>query len=101
MQILKHRRIRAGSNQYNLMRGRRVEIRRAELSDWDAIWEIWHAVVADGTTLVYAPDTSKEEAFPLWMTPPAVPYVAVEGAQIVGSYIIKPNQPGLGSIPFK
>ena len=74
-----------------------MEIRRAELSDWDAIWEIWHAVVADGTTYVYAPETSKEEAFALWMTAPAVPYVAVEGRQVVGSYLIKPNQPGLGS----
>jgi len=74
-----------------------VEIRKAELSDGDAIWEIWHAVVADGTTFVYAPDTGKEEAFPLWMTPPSVTYVAVEGTQIVGSYILKPNQPGLGS----
>jgi L-amino acid N-acyltransferase YncA len=74
-----------------------VEIRNAELADWNAIWEIWHAVVAEGTTYVYAPDTSKEEAFTLWMTPPAVPYVAVEDAQIVGTYLIKPNQPGLGS----
>lgn len=74
-----------------------MEIRRAELSDWDAIWEIWHAVVVDGTTFVYAPNTSKEEAFALWMRSPAVTYVAVEGAQIVGSYLIKPNQPGLGS----
>jgi L-amino acid N-acyltransferase YncA len=75
----------------------RVEIRKAELADWDAIWAIWHAVVAEGTTYVYATDTSKEEAFALWMTPPAIPYVAVADAQIVGTYLIKPNQPGLGS----
>ena len=74
-----------------------MEIRRAELSDWDAIWEIWHAVVAEGTTYVYAPETGKEEAFALWMKPPAVTYVAVEGTQVVGTYLIKPNQPGLGS----
>ncbi|MCW3098227.1 MAG: GCN5-related N-acetyltransferase [Chthonomonadaceae bacterium] len=74
-----------------------MDIRKAELADWDAIWEIWHAVVAEGATYVYAPDTGKEEAFALWMTPPAVPYVAVEDGQIVGTYLIKPNQPGLGS----
>jgi len=31
------------------------------------------------------------------MQAPFVPYVAVEGEQIVGSYYLKPNQPGLGS----
>lgn len=74
-----------------------MEIRTAETADWDAVWEIWHAVVKEGTTYVYSPDTSKEEAFALWTKPPAVPYVAVEGGQVVGAYIIKPNQPGLGS----
>lgn len=74
-----------------------MEIRRAERSDWDAIWEIWHAVVAEGTTFVYAPDTTKEQAFALWMLPPLATYVAVEEGQVVGSYILKPNQPGLGA----
>lgn len=74
-----------------------MEIRRAKLSDWDAIWEIWHAVVAEGTTYVYAPDTTKEQAFALWMSPPTATYVAVVEGDVVGSYILKANQPGLGS----
>ncbi len=74
-----------------------MEIRRAELADWDAIWEIWHAVVAEGTGFVNAPDADKEEGFRSWMPAPFVPYVAVEGEQVVGSYYLKPNQPGLGS----
>lgn len=74
-----------------------MEVRRAELSDWDAIWEIWHAVVAEGTSFVNVPDADKSEGFRSWMQAPFVPYVAVEGEQVVGSYYLKPNQPGLGS----
>ncbi len=74
-----------------------MEIRRAELSDWEAIWEIWHAVVAEGTSFVNAPDAGKEEGFRSWMLFPCVPYVAIEEEQVVGSYYLKPNQPGLGS----
>ncbi len=74
-----------------------MEIRQAVLSDWDSIWEMWHAVVVEGTSFVNAPETSKEEAFALWMKPPVVPYVAVQGIQVVGAYYLKPNQPELGS----
>ena len=78
-------------------RGYSVEIRKAEESDWDAIWEIWHTVVVDGTTFVYSPNTTKEEAYTHWMAAPAIPYVVVEGTEVIGSYILKPNQPGLGA----
>lgn len=74
-----------------------MEIRRASASDWEAIWSIFRAVVATGDTYVYAPDTTKEEAFALWMAPAGATYVAVEGDAVVGTYILKPNQPSLGA----
>lgn len=74
-----------------------IEIRKADVSDWDAIWPIFQAVVSQGDTYVYAPDTTKEEAFSLWMLPAVSTYVAQEADSIVGTYLLKPNQPGLGS----
>jgi len=62
-----------------------MEIRRATTTDWDAIWPIFQTVVAAGDTYVYAPETSKEEARALWMSPNAATYVAQdEHGAIVG-----------------
>ena len=74
-----------------------LTIRRALDGDWDSIWEIFHAVVRTGDTYSYDPATSKEEGRALWMTPAGWTYVACLGEQIVGTYLLKPNQPGLGS----
>jgi len=75
-----------------------MEIRRATAADWDAIWPIFQTVVAAGDTYVYAPETSKDEAQTLWMSPNAATYVAMdEHGAIVGTYLLRPNQPGLGA----
>ena len=74
-----------------------LKIRKAVASDWEAIWPIFHAVVAGGDTYVYAPETTQEQAFPLWMSAGFSTYVAQEGESVVGTYLLKPNQPGLGS----
>ena len=72
-------------------------IRKAENADFDAIWLIFHYVVSRGDTYPFAPETTKEEARAIWMSPQVQPYVACLDEQIVGSYFIRANQPGLGS----
>ena len=72
-------------------------IRPAEATDFDGIWEIFHAVVEKGDTYVYDPDTSKEEARVIWMGLGLRTYAALLNGEIVGTYILKANQPGLGS----
>jgi len=73
------------------------DIRRAADADWGVLWPIFRAVVAGGDTYVYAPDTNKAEARALWM-PAGVPvYVAEKRGEVVGTYLLRPNQPGLGS----
>jgi len=72
-------------------------IRRAEDSDFDGIWEIFHAVVAKGDTYVYDPGTTKEQARAIWMAPALSTYVAFLDGEIAGTYILRANQPGLGS----
>lgn len=74
-----------------------MDIRPATDADWVAIWPIWHQVVAAGDTYTWAPDTGEAAARALWMLPPpAEVWVATEDDTIVGTAILKPNQPGLG-----
>ncbi len=72
-------------------------IRHAEDADFDGIWEIFHAVVAKGDTYAYDPETTKEQARAAWMAPQVSTYVALLDGEIVGTYILKANQPGLGA----
>ena len=74
-----------------------MEIREARETDWPGIWAIFRAVVAGGDTYVYAPATSEAEARRIWTTPPATAYVALVDGTVVGTYVLRPNQPGLGS----
>ena len=74
-----------------------MEIRRALTGDFDQIWPLLHEVFSRGDTYTFSPDTDKKTAFSIWMETPAATYVASLENQIVGTYFIKPNQPGLGS----
>lgn len=72
-------------------------IREAQASDFEKIWEIFQPVVAAGETYPYDPQTNREEAYHLWIELPQVTYVAEQESQILGTYYLKPNQPGLGA----
>jgi len=74
-----------------------ITIRQADASDFTEIWPILHDVFNQGDTYVFSPDISKEESFCIWMKIPLVTYVALENERIVGTYFLKPNQPGLGA----
>jgi len=74
-----------------------ITIRPAERRDEDAIWRIFHAVIAPGDTYVFLPDMGREEALAFWMASSAHVYVALDGGDTVGTYFLKPNQPGRGS----
>ena len=72
-------------------------IRQATPADLDAIWEIFERVVATGDTFAFSPVTKKAELPGLWLAPAMDTFVAESDGKIVGSYFIKPNQPGLGA----
>jgi ribosomal protein S18 acetylase RimI-like enzyme len=75
-----------------------LEIRPATPEDHEAIWPIFEAVARAGDTYVYAPDIGREDALRGWTTPPARAYVALdEAGAVLGTFIIKPNMPGLGA----
>ena len=76
--------------------GATLSIRPARPRDFAGIWAIFRAVVAGGDTYAYAPDTTMTEARRIWMDPPAVAFIAEQAGRIVGTYALRPNQPGLG-----
>src|SRR4029077_7814430 len=73
-----------------------LQIRRARKEDREAIWQIFRAVVAGGDTYVFDPNISRRKALAYWLGPKTRCYVALSDQGIVGNYILKPNQPGLG-----
>jgi L-amino acid N-acyltransferase YncA len=74
-----------------------INIRLATDSDRDAIWDIFHEVVATGDTYVFDPNTSREEALAYWFRDDTHTYVAEQNGKVVGSYVLRPNRPGLGA----
>jgi L-amino acid N-acyltransferase YncA len=74
-----------------------ITIRKAEEADFEAIWPIFHQVVRRGDTYTYDPETTRGQAHSIWMSGGHSTYVACVDGRVVGTYILKPNQPGLGS----
>ncbi len=71
-------------------------IRQAIDNDFDAIWPIFSEVAAAGDTYAYPTDTSRDEAFRLWISAPRQTWVADDNGVILGTYYIKTNQAGPG-----
>lgn len=74
-----------------------AEIRKALESDKPAIWQIIKAVIAGGDTYVFSPDTPNVEMMPYWFSAEKHTYIAEHNGEIVATFWLKANQPGLGS----
>ena len=74
-----------------------MQLRPASHADRDAIWEIFRVVVASGDTYTFDPDTSREDALGYWLQPANHCYVAEHEGTVVGTYVLRANQVGLGS----
>ena len=98
-----------------------IKIRPATDADHDAIWKIFHEIVAAGDTYAFDPKMSREEALAYWFRSGTRTYVAelhrqsvgeavgfpgtatpsptrgMKDQVIVGTYILRPNQSGGGS----
>jgi L-amino acid N-acyltransferase YncA len=74
-----------------------MEIRAATNADRDAVWSIFHEIVAAGDTYALDPGISREDALAYWFRADTHTYVAEKDGRVVGTYILKPNQLGPGS----
>ena len=73
-------------------------IRSRQATDWPALWAIMEPVFRAGETYAFDPAITEVEAHRVWVELPAATYVAVdEVGTLLGTYYIKPNQPGLGA----
>jgi L-amino acid N-acyltransferase YncA len=73
-----------------------IVIREAADADREVVWEIFQATIAPGDAFVYHPNTPREEATAYWFAKGTRTHVAEYGGRVVGSYILRPNRPGLG-----
>ncbi len=74
-----------------------VAIRLIESADWPSVWAIIEPTFRAGETCAFPPDISEPEAQRVWVNAPLATYVAEENGIILGTYYLKPNQPGLGA----
>ena len=75
-----------------------MKIRPATDADRDAIWSIFHEVVAAGDTYALDPNISREDGLAYWFAPGMHTYVAEQPTiGVAGTYILRPNQSDDGS----
>ena len=75
-----------------------MRIRPFEEKDWPAVWQVVEPVFRAGETWPMAPDIGEEEARGFLVKAPSAAFVACGGdGEIVGFYLLKPNQPALGA----
>lgn len=74
-----------------------MTVRKATLRDYDSVWSIFSSVIKTGDTYVFDPETPVEDLQKLWFADHMDTFVIEEEGVVLGTYIIKPNQPDLGS----
>tara|TARA_B100000315_G_scaffold210770_1_gene207230 strand:- start:707 stop:1207 length:501 start_codon:yes stop_codon:yes gene_type:complete len=74
-----------------------INIRLAIPQDYEKIWDIFHSVIKTGDTYVFDPETPKQHLNKYWVADYIHTYVAEINGNILGTYILKPNQVDLGS----
>jgi L-amino acid N-acyltransferase YncA len=72
-------------------------IRPARATDFEAMWRIFQAVVATGTSYVFNPDTGRDDALAYFVGPGIASWVAEDEDQVVGMYKLVPNRRDRGS----
>jgi ribosomal protein S18 acetylase RimI-like enzyme len=73
-----------------------VLIREIDADGFALAWPIFQQVIAAGDTYSYPPDMSMQQARALWTTPPSRCFIAQVRDEVLGLYMLRPNQPGLG-----
>jgi RimJ/RimL family protein N-acetyltransferase len=74
-----------------------LTIRPHEERDWPSVWSLFRAVCASGEVFAYDDTCSEATARALWVESPSRGFVAYTGERFVGTYFVRPNQPGRGS----
>ena len=74
------------------------EIRPWREADWAQLWPILMETFRAGDTYTFPPESTEAEIRRAWLELPAKTFVACDAqGTVLGTYFIKPNQPGLGA----
>lgn len=71
-------------------------IRPAGHAEAPAIWTILEPVIREGETYALPRDMSQDQALAYWLAPGHEAFVAEADEVILGTYYLRPNQPGGG-----
>ena len=71
-------------------------LREIGADEFARVWPMFQAVIAEGDTYSYPPDLKMEQASEWWTTPPCRCFITERGDEVLGCYMLKPNQPGWG-----
>lgn len=74
-----------------------MTIRPATHDDAEAIFRIFHAVVAGGDTYTFLPDTPRDQAVDYFLGPGISSWVIEEDGRVIGVYKMIPNHGGSGA----
>ncbi len=74
-----------------------ITIRPFQPADWPALWPLLQSVFCTGDTYAFSPSSTEAEIHQAWITAPQATFVATsDTGAVIGTYSLKPNQPGLG-----
>ena len=71
-------------------------LRSATDADNPALWRIMEPIFRAGDTYTVPRDITREDALAYWQSPAHRVFVAEAGGETLGTYILRPNQPGGG-----
>lgn len=74
-----------------------IHIRKSNSTDANEIWEILKAIIQEGDSFAFSPQSTRDEMLDYWFSSSKFTYTAMLDGKIVGTFFIQDNQPGLGS----
>ena len=74
----------------------KLRIREIAPDEFHLVWPILQAVLATGDVFAQPPETTFEQGRRNWSEPPTRAFIAERDGAVVGSYMLRPTQPGLG-----
>jgi ribosomal protein S18 acetylase RimI-like enzyme len=76
---------------------REIVLREIGADEFARAWPVFKSVISAADTYSYPPDLDLEQARALWTTPPSRCFIAERDGDVLGCYMLRPNQPGLGN----
>jgi len=74
-----------------------LTIRPARPDDANVIWAILEPIIRAGDVFALPRNLDREDALAYWLSPGHEVFVAEGAGEVLGSYYLRPNQPGGGS----